>query len=1382
MSTLYPSEIDTSINLPDVTDLVTPVGAVTVNRLRDAIIAIETELGVDPAGVYSTLRARLDAIETSIQSGIARAGDIGGTYGNPLVVGLQGRPVSPTAPLEGQVLAWDGSAWAPTDDLVASTLTAGLVHGATVSTPLLNVSEKSVWEAIDSSLVSGADQGIIYFDNSENKYKVSENGGAYVDLVSYSDEILVGPTGSSAQYICDGVNDHVEINAAITEAATLGKKMRVRLLPGTYYVGAAIFLKSNVLLEGSGMGATKIEVVTGFSNSNYFVIGAYGAETTNVPMTLLSNVASGATTLTVATGAELNAIELDSYLFLATDALWSPEQVPNSNRKGGEFVKVRAVDTGTGVITVWGMVRGDYFTTDNAALYRMSLIQNTGVKDLEMYQQGALTTRTNAPVMIGLQKAQNVFIRDCHVYKSDGPALSFHAIIDGDIRNCNIHDLTDNTGSSQFGYGIVMSGACDNIVIANNKFSRMRHAITTGSINTPSPSNIILRGVQRGVLFSGNVASHCTNTVYDTHAESENFTIINNVASNSSGLGIFARNPSARIIANTVEYCQGGIKVGSNVFDVSSGQGTGSAIVANVIRNLRNIAPTNYCIGISLCLTEHCTVQGNVVSSCDGAGLELRFGAQFNHIKGNTFLNCNLANAGTTLADAIYLEGAYSGSAGSLSQAGTTTTATGLTNMSPSLVGKNIVITASANPANIGTFTITSYISASSVTWTNASGVTDAGGAVAWYIESVCDNIIEENTARNTGQALFEAGRDGAPGHMKWLVRIFGGTGQNVRNIVRNNIGIGMESGLVSAPAGNFIAGNTSNESHPVKNVAGVPADTSFATTALPGTMALDSSTGRMYFRTEAAATWGDVIHARGTSVTIPVTTIQYANSGGSNININQASTASGNGAAFLIAAQSTSAASQTGGVLYLNSGNSGAGGAESSIRLGIGSGNTGIQITPTLVGQSLYSVVATATSVRFQQSTTATASATGGTFTIQAQSASGTTSNGGALVLASGTGTAVDGSVRMAVGGDTMIEATEVAAGRRVVALARTTTISTTQLPASTGDGIVFIGTAATNPTANPVSGSILYSDSGILKVRNVDGLVAAVASDPAINGLRLSLTTNTPVITSDVASSSTLYLTPYTSGYISLYDNNSWVLRTTNEVSLALSGLTSGLNYDVFAYWTGSAVALELSPAWSTDTSRTPAFDLARQNGILVRSGTPTRRYVGTIRATGATTTADTVLQRYVYNYSNQTQRTLYVQDTTASWSYTGAAYRQVRATATNRVEAVFGQVTMVAGTAFLIWSQPTAGYGVALITGIGVDSTTVNVANPMSVLLWNDTTTGMPEEYWNPSMCMLDTLVASGYHAFNWLEAGYGSGSILGRGTAGNNIAYMRLRITM
>ncbi len=114
--TTYPAQIDNNASLPAVVDNQSPVAGFTVNNLRDAIIAIENELGAKPSGTFATVRSRMDHIETLItQQVVTIAGDLGGTPDHPLVIGIQGRPVSSVAPTFAQSLSWNGIAWAPRD-------------------------------------------------------------------------------------------------------------------------------------------------------------------------------------------------------------------------------------------------------------------------------------------------------------------------------------------------------------------------------------------------------------------------------------------------------------------------------------------------------------------------------------------------------------------------------------------------------------------------------------------------------------------------------------------------------------------------------------------------------------------------------------------------------------------------------------------------------------------------------------------------------------------------------------------------------------------------------------------------------------------------------------------------------------------------------------------------------------------------------------------------------------------------------------------------------------------------------------------------------------------------------------------------------------------
>lgn len=68
MATQYPIGIDTTGTLPYVVDGVSPVVAADVNRLRDTLVAIESELGASPSGVNTTVADRMTALESTLTS------------------------------------------------------------------------------------------------------------------------------------------------------------------------------------------------------------------------------------------------------------------------------------------------------------------------------------------------------------------------------------------------------------------------------------------------------------------------------------------------------------------------------------------------------------------------------------------------------------------------------------------------------------------------------------------------------------------------------------------------------------------------------------------------------------------------------------------------------------------------------------------------------------------------------------------------------------------------------------------------------------------------------------------------------------------------------------------------------------------------------------------------------------------------------------------------------------------------------------------------------------------------------------------------------------------------------------------------------------------
>lgn len=261
--------------------------------------------------------------------------------------------------------------------------------------------------------------------------------------------------------------------------------------------------------------------------------------------------------------------------------------------------------------------------------------------------------------------------------------------------------------------------------------------------------------------------------------------------------------------------------------------------------------------------------------------------------------------------------------------------------------------------------------------------------------------------------------------------------------------------------------------------------------------------------------------------------------------------------------------------------------------------------------------------------------------------------------------------------------------------------------------------------------------------------GILVSAAQD-----FRLTLTTATPVTTADVAGATTVYCTPYKGRVIALWNGAAWQNYTSNEFSIALGTLTSGKPYDVFCYQNAGVPTLELGTAWTNDTTR--AVALAYQNGILVKSGDATRRYLGTFYTTATTTTEDSVANRYLYNYYNKASRQMKRRETTASWVYTTATIRQANGSTANQLNFIVG-VSEDVVRADLIVAVNNTNAAVYIAAGIGLDSTTTPAAD---AIMTGVTTSGagygmtMPASY--------SGVPSAGRHFLTWLEYSAATGT--------------------
>ena len=223
----------------------------------------------------------------------------------------------------------------------------------------------------------------------------------------------------------------------------------------------------------------------------------------------------------------------------------------------------------------------------------------------------------------------------------------------------------------------------------------------------------------------------------------------------------------------------------------------------------------------------------------------------------------------------------------------------------------------------------------------------------------------------------------------------------------------------------------------------------------------------------------------------------------------------------------------------------------------------------------------------------------------------------------------------------------------------------------------------------------------------------IAAIQSAyPTCNG-RLTLESGVPVSTTDQATKGTLYFTPFRGNQIGLYDGASaWAVLAFSELSISLSGLTASKPYDVFVYNNSGTATLELL-VWTNTTTRATALTL--QDGIYVKSGATTRRYVGTILINASGNDCDdTLANPGVWNLYNQADRPVaFIGSGTASWVTPGGAYRSTGNNSANSINILVGLAGVSAmnlQASNLASLDDGNGY---MGSGIGIDSSTTNSA---------------------------------------------------------------------
>lgn len=243
----YSVKIDDVVSLPIVKDKFTKIKADILNRLRAAIINIETEMGIKPSGKYVDVRTRIDYLENAAinmrpDNSVIRVSD-------------RARP--------GQTLIRKNSdnKWIPETNFIGRSikttgqLESGLINAGGIANGLTIIDGKMIFKGMSSApSKSDPGKGSIYFSKPDGYFMFSENGSDYMPLSGLR-SISVAPNFTAA---VDLAGDH-----------TYQKVIGIRTIPiknvtpnnrqGLVYDGA-----SNEWIPSTNFGANNV-VTTGDS-------------------------------------------------------------------------------------------------------------------------------------------------------------------------------------------------------------------------------------------------------------------------------------------------------------------------------------------------------------------------------------------------------------------------------------------------------------------------------------------------------------------------------------------------------------------------------------------------------------------------------------------------------------------------------------------------------------------------------------------------------------------------------------------------------------------------------------------------------------------------------------------------------------------------------------------------------------------------------------------------------------------------------------------------------------------------------------------------------------------------------------------------------------
>lgn len=304
---------------------------------------------------------------------------------------------------------------------------------------------------------------------------------------------------------------------------------------------------------------------------------------------------------------------------------------------------------------------------------------------------------------------------------------------------------------------------------------------------------------------------------------------------------------------------------------------------------------------------------------------------------------------------------------------------------------------------------------------------------------------------------------------------------------------------------------------------------------------------------------------------------------------------------------------------------------------------------------------------------------------------------------------------------------------------------------------GVARGGTGATSTPSNgqiPIGNGSTYTAATItagsgISVTNGSGSITIATNGTTETHVcqgRLTNNSGDPVSTTEVTGSS-LYFEAYKGNRVALYDGSAWQTVAFERYTLSGASITNSRPHDVFLDYNSGSPQLTVV-AWTSDTARATAILVL--DGVYVRSGANTQRYLGTVWANSSGQFANTRQNRHVWNYYNRVDQDMYIEDTSAAYAYATATWREFRGVSTQRLSYVVGMLEDA--IKFDLWAG-LRGSGINRIA-MGFNSTS-SPSNPSTGFIGDGGGASLLQYMSNSVTARLSTDIALGYNYATCLQ---------------------------